>query len=803
MKLLKHEVYKVITHKLFWGFLAAVLIVNVSALLWLNRSEGLPHSETKAMFDAIRTMPRDDKLEYLTEQKEILEYYTLKEMVDAEREFVAKGTGLSTYEDIVSYETQLEELRLRFGERLERDISGAAASTQIALIDRVIGEIKRNDYREFLANIDRKAEINKTLKIYDDENSFEYRNIKKTQANFSDMQDVRVRYDVNLGLHSLFDAPSTDILLVVLILIICIALITDEKDKRLFLLIKSTPGGIGRTIAAKMGAMALCVFCVSLIVFLSNIVFAQLTFGLGDIKRPIQSIPDMMISTMKINLLEFTALFFLVKVCGLIAAGLLVMFLAIHARHGIIVLLGVGIFSVLSVLLSMIPVISSWNWLRFLNFAVLIRPYEVLRRYFNLSLFGYPVGLIPIFLLFVCIVFASLLFAVYFSYVKKRGLEHSNALWGERRFNFSLKKPIHWRWFEFRKIAFTNRALLILAVFAITQIFLYNNAQSPYLGYEHNYIKSFLIANQGAITEPSENFILTEKAKLDEARAEADQLAELYRKGELRLDEMLELRKQYDRTLASEHAINLLYERYEYVRSTPGAEFLYDSGYAELFGLTNADAGLTSGMALIAILAMCLCGVFSIEYKTGMYKILNTAKFGHSPTIKIKLLFSLIFAGIAFICAYLPDLLYIKNHYGFPGLGLPLSSIPPTELGAFPVFMGGLPVWGYLVLLIFVRLIVCLGIAIFILAFSLVIRNNLFTVLCALGVLLAPLLFHVFGITFLDGVSLYRLVSANGLFTIYPLWQTITGGVVFAVSALISVLFLSKRFGRSDTLALR
>lgn len=803
MKLLKYELYKVITRKLFWGFLAAVLIVNVAALLWLNRPDGLSHSETKAMFDAIRTMPRDGKLEYLTEQKEILGYYTLKEMADTERELVAKGIGLSTYEDIVSYETQLEEMRSRFGERLDREISGETASKQIDLIDTVMGELTRNDYREYLAGIDSTAEMNKTLKIYGDENTFTYRNIEKTQADFNGMQDVRVRYDVNLGLNSLFDSPPTDILLIILITIVCIALITDEKDKRLFLLIKSTPGGVGRTIAAKMGAMALCVFGVSLIVFLSNIVFAELTFGLGDMTRPIQSIPDMMISTMKINLLEFTALFFLVKVCGLIAVGLLVMFLAIHARHGIIVLLGIGIFSALNVLLGMIPVISSWNWLRFLNFAMLIRPYEVLRRYFNLSLFGYPVGLIPIFLLFVCIVFASVLFAVCFSYVKKRGLENSNALWGKRWFDFSFKKPINWRWFEFRKIAFTNRALLILTVFAIAQIFLYNNAQPPYLGYEHNYIKSFLIANQGAITEPSEDFILTEKAKLDEARAETDKLTELYQKGELRLDEMLELRKQYDRTLANEHVINLLYERYEYINSTPGAEFLYDSGYAELFGLTNADAGLTSGMTLVAVLAMCLCGVFSIEYKTGMYKILNTAKFGHSQTIKIKLLFSSIFSMMIFICAYLPDLLYIKNHYGFQGLGLPLSSIPPTELGAFPVFMGGLPVWGYLVLLIFVRFIVCLGIALFILAFSLVIRNNLYTVLCALGVLLAPLLFHVFDITFLDGVSLYRLVTANGLFTAYPLWQTIMGCVVFAAGALISVLFLSQRFGRNDTLALR
>jgi hypothetical protein len=785
--------------------LIAVLAINTVSLMWLNRPEGLPHSETKSMFDEIRTMPLGDKLEYLKEQTEYLEYFNLLENLELTRELVANGIGMTvTYDDIVLIETQIEELKEQFGGRfdLDREISGSAATAQIALIQQVIEELSANNYKEFLDEIDNKAKLNKTLNIYGNENSFENRNIEKTQSDFNGMRDISIRYDVNFGLDTLFDSPSTDILLIILILVICIALITDEKDKRLFVLLKATPGGFGRTIAAKMGAMALCVFAVSLTVFLSNAAYAELTFGLGDVTRPIQSIPSLMVSTMRIDLLQFSCLFFAVKTFGLIIAGLIVMLVALHSRHGIVALLIVSVFSILNFLLGTIPVTSSWNWLRFLNFAALIRPYEVIRRYFNLNLLSRPAGLIPAFLIFAAVSFAAAVLAVYFSYTKKRGLENQTAIFNKRWFDFSFKNPVSWRWYEFRKIAFTNRAMLILIVFAVIQIFAFSRADAPALGYENNYIKSFLTANQGEITEESENFILTQKSTLDQARAEYDTLMERFRNGEIDRNEHQELSRQYDKALANENVINFLYERYEYVKSTPNAEFVYDSGYADLFGLTDSDAGLVSGMKLMAVLILCLCGVFPIEYKTGMYKVLNAAKFGHSETICVKLLFSCLFSALIYICCYLPDLLYIRKYYGFSGINLPLASIPPTEIGALPTVLSGIPIWGYLVLILIMKLLICIGLALIILGISLIIRHNLYSALCAFGILLTPLMFHIFGITILDSVSLYKLATVNGLFTVYPVWQVIIQCGVFLAAALISVSFISRRFGRSDTIAL-
>jgi hypothetical protein len=250
-----------------------------------------------------------------------------------------------------------------------------------------------------------------------------------------------------------------------------------------------------------------------------------------------------------------------------------------------------------------------------------------------------------------------------------------------------------------------------------------------------------------------------------------------------------------------EGVINTLYERLRYVEATPHAQFVYDNGYAELFGLNDKSAGLASGVAFTAVLIFVLCGVFPIEYKTGMYKILNATNRGHSETIRMKLILSCMFAALIFVCAYLPDLIYTSQHYGFSGIELSLASIPPTEIGALPTILGGIPIWGYLTLMLFTRFAVCIGLTMFILAISLIIRHNLYTALFAFGVILAPLMFHMFGITFLDSVSLYRLITANGLFTVYPVWQVVMQCIIFLLASVICTKFIYMNFGKSEPLS--
>lgn len=214
------------------------------------------------------------------------------------------------------------------------------------------------------------------------------------------------------------------------------------------------------------------------------------------------------------------------------------------------------------------------------------------------------------------------------------------------------------------------------------------NAEAPFLGYEHYYFKYTMQSLQGPLNNEKEAFILSEKARFDEAQVKVDTIKAQFERGEISFEAVTSLSKKYENILAKKGAFDAVYERYLYIKKTDNAQFLYDTGYHRLFGMTSVDEGLAGGMKLLAVLILCLCGVFAMEYKTGMYKVLNSTRLGYTTTIRFKLLLSGLTATVIFVCAYLPDLLFIHKYFGLPGLTLPLASIPPYGNRWISVFIG-------------------------------------------------------------------------------------------------------------------
>jgi len=213
MILFKYELYKVITKKVFWGILGAALAINMLALWWLNPPpEGLSHAQVREVYDIIRPMNMEDKITFLSELIDKSE----------EHEFQDEVVWLTSY-----------------------------AYSQLATA--ILYELTVNTHSAYLDRIDEAANRLLGTAIFgSDPNSFPARNISRTQRDFYGQRETQIRFDVNEGLSVLLESPSTDIIIVLLMLTICTALITDEKDRRLFLLIKATPNGQIHTISQKL-----------------------------------------------------------------------------------------------------------------------------------------------------------------------------------------------------------------------------------------------------------------------------------------------------------------------------------------------------------------------------------------------------------------------------------------------------------------------------------------------------------------------------------------------------------------------
>jgi hypothetical protein len=477
------------------------------------------------------------------------------------------------------------------------------------------------------------------------------------------------------------------------------------------------------------------------------------------------------------------------------------MLIAIHAKHSIILMAVTVLLAIGNTLLAAIPVISDWNALRFLNMFTLIRPHRIYGDYFNLNVFESPVRLTPVFMIFGMVLFAVLLAAVCCSFVKKRGLESNLNL-----FKFTLpmfaKTHTNWHLYELKKLAFVNKAALILIVFVGIQVHTIRSQEEPRFGFGHQYIMHTLNALQGELTDEKEEWILTEKARYDHAVTERDRLHELMWSDDNDINWMVisEELQIHQAVIDEMQGFLIVYERYEYVRDTKHAQFLYDAGYVRLFGLRNPDSGLDAGIQLLTVLILSLCGLFAMEYKTGMYKVLNATTFGSKDTVRMKLLLSLGFTFVAFVAASLPELVYIGRYFSFDAVTMPLASVAPTEIGGIPssfLFLGGaMPIWSYIVFMLIGRFVVFAGVMLIISALSMKVRNNAYTAILSAGILLLPLFLYLFGFELLNAFSLLNLVSFNSII-VSPSVSGVIQVVVFVGVSAACGWYVVKRFGRT------
>lgn len=795
-RLLRFELKKVVGKRLFWGLFFLAFGLNIIMLWWVNKGDTYTpgFNDCKSVYTELRPLDDTGKLQALQKEKSVLEAIRQKEQLEIDRALSPDSPAVKSEEE------QYAAVYRQYKNILDQKQDYRQAERKSQVVDEALSGLATvTGYPEYLDGISREASRLTGFSVFGakQEDSFSSRNIQKTFNDYEPLGSVKPSYDIDKGVCLIVDFPATDIFLLLTLLAICLCLITDEKDKGLFALIKCTKNGTGRTIAAKLAALFVLVLFVNTLVFTSSAAFAQASYGLGDLSRPVQSLPAMIGATLRLSVGQYLLLLFAVKTIGLAVVGMVILLFTQLSRHPILSIAGTILLAVASVcILLLIPATSGLNWLRVLNAACLVEPNRVLGQYCNLNLFGYPVGSIPVFLAFTVFLLLLMIAVNAFVFIRKKELSgRSSPLKAviSRIRIFQPRVHSHFAWYEVRKIAGVNLAALILILFSLFQWFSAQNS-SISLSADDYYYRHYMVTLAGKITPEKETFLKNEKAKYDAVHAEIQKIGESYEAGKITWEDKINQESSYDHALSGEASLSKVYDRYLYIQKHPGTQFVYDLGYEKLFGITDPDNGLDSGIRLMIVLALCMCGVFSIEYRTGMFKVLGTTPKGAKSTVICKLVISAVVSILLFVCAYLPDFILVGKTYGFGGLSVPLSGLPSFEnLGCFSIL-------GYIVLLLGTRLLVCLAVSCMILALSLLIRNSGYTALTALCIFAGPPLLHMVGIHLFDKASVIPLLTAN---TYYLCGQSIAFSAaqitIAGILTALSLLVLLRRFGKSDT----
>lgn len=757
MRLVKFEFSKIITSKLFLITFFLLLGIN---FVFLNYS-GYQESKTTIPYQAYRLLENDlkgktheEKGKFIREEYERV--YGINLIYSIQNNLKSENPGMREYGESLREENK--DLYNKYYEESKNNPKFKYtndSSTELSFLEKIKSDYdKVNNYDKEIQDILDEAENLQGISIFNKTNDdISIKNITRTTNAYKEMFGTNINYEIDKGIDKVTAISITDFFVVIMIFIFSTILITEEKEKNLFTIIKSTKNGQTETIVAKITSLLLGVLLVSLIFYGMNFVYYAITIGYGNLSSTIQSLPIFMLSTLKVNILEYLLLFFSSKLLILFLIGIIMFYFSVQFNNSTSSITGITILILISFLLTeSIDVNSSINLLRSFNLINLVNTNTIYEIYGNLQLGNllFEKSSILLILQFVFIVlFISLSI---FKYLKSMNITLKENIILSKLKKFKIFKKIQFNRvfaFEFYKLLFTNKALLIVIIFLGFLGFNYKN-QSFNLSFNEAFYKGYMDVLKGDLTEEKESMILNTKREYDEAEAKIDEISELYKKGELTFSQANYAKMPYEDILATKELFSRIEEKYEYIKENPHAKFVYDTGYNKLLRINNQVN--ENDIYLLIVTIISLLGLFIMEYKTGFIHILNATIKGRNKTAKQKILVSVILCTFIYIISIIPEILGTLKMYGMDNLS---SSI--ISLTYFKGLPASITILEYMILFYITRYISYIMIVLLIEFIALKLKNLVFAFTITTVMLFIPIILDVLNFVKINGFPFMNL----------------------------------------------
>ena len=670
MRIVLFELQKILRRKNLLVMTAVFLLANVVLLWYVDSLRQLPPSWAyREVQSRLEAMEEDQKGAFLREKyEESVAYGLLLEIaaINGMEELPAERRQEMTEMAVGEQQAVVDRFSAGFSPDRKPQYANSFEA-EAAFWGGLYQEWQAvSGYAARLAQIEEDAARLTSISIFYDENtaSFSSRNVLKTAEDYRALQGLSVPYTITEGLSFSVQSPTTDVLAVCMAFFFTLLLITEEKQKGLLAILRMTRKGRAPLMAAKLGALAAALFLSVAALYGSNFLYGALRYGLPPLSIPLQAVQGFVGSTLAVSAGGFLLLYLLMKWLACFAFATIIVLVTIHAKDAVSGFLGCALlYGAGLALTELIPPLSVWNTLRYINPVGIMDTSGILATYYNLNIAGRPFGLQSVvlgFMLCLAAVFAGLsvlCFAV------KRSWDTGEFFLAPllrrlqiRRHGFSGRLAGH----ELYKLLLLRRAGAVLALFAVFAATVFPSAV-PGLSIRQQQVQNYLQTLHGALTP--------EQGRLTPQAADV-------------------LSAEYRAVLNREEAFRYVQERVRYVRENPGAELLFEDGYLLLMRLSGADRVV---IPALAVLILCFSGFFAMEYQTGAVRILSTTPGGRRKTVKAKLLCAWLAATVVFFASALPVAFSVGGAYGLRGGLAPLCSIPAFKgwsvpLGAFVLF---------------------------------------------------------------------------------------------------------------------
>lgn len=629
--MLKNEIIKLITNKVFIFCVVAALTLNL-AILYVKEEKtrvgiSVTASEYSALVNRLDGMGSDEKLSYLQKKMELV----AAAMRDLSNDFE------DTTPDYSGDAEPVEFTRNVFAER--------------ALLMEVTEEVEGAEgYQTMVATVLKNTD--RSLKKAE-EGSYDYQRLMNIKTKYERLMDVSPVMVPQRAASLVFDNRVTDILMIIAILCMSIVLISFERENRIIALPKITKNGRSIHGAVKLATVIIVGTVFSVIVTVENLLLSAAMYGGMDLSAPVQGVLFLRHCTFKISLGQYLLLFIGMKSLFWIMCGTFFFLLCAAIRRSSMVY--IIAFSVTAVLLTgfqRIEYTSHLVMLKYFNPVAFGMVKELTERLVYVNLWGNAVSWFTLALMLegiLIVLMGAGAVAVYANIPEKEIRRASRTLF-PRLDGYHTGIFAH----EMYKIFIAGRTVLIVAAGAFLAWILFVKVETNPMDSKGAYYKMYCSEFAGEYTEETEKTIMA------------------YRLGAERALEQPNLSEAAMRSINDNiEVLDELLAHGEYLMSKGGGLLFWDEGYQKITGgdydTNEHDKMLLIVFSLFIILSFCM--IMAIDCKGMEYRIVRCSVGGKKHFVSNKV----IVGGLVIIamwCAYfLPEIIGIIRVYGTEYMG--------------------------------------------------------------------------------------------------------------------------------------
>ncbi|MDR2671143.1 MAG: hypothetical protein LBC26_05425, partial [Oscillospiraceae bacterium] len=443
-------------------------------------------------------------------------------------------------------------------------------------------------------------------------------------------------------------------------------------------------------------------------------------------------------------------------------AGLILLCFALSAKGSVRFYLRTVLFFAASLALYLlVDGNSSLGWLKYLNIIPFLQVGPVYRYFFHLRLFAWPVGMVPAFAGALALALPLLGWTALRLFRVRDPLP---SMAGRPKTRTAARRRLHTRLFrhEAYKLLRAQSGLLVVLLFLAVQGYL--AVQSvPYGDANERYYRNYMEVLAGPLSDRQRTAIDREQARLDGYDAMLQEAGGRYAAQQISYGEWYAVQRLVEENTRGRPAFERVQARLAYLealarRTGETPWFVYETGYDALTG--HAYEAYAGDMRCAAVLLLGLIALFaplfSVEYATGMIRLIACYPEGRGATVRAKLRLAAPLYSLLFAAAYLPEWLRVVRQYGLPCLKAGIASVP--GLANFPFSVA---LWQYLALLLAVRYVMFFCALCVLFRLSVLLGHTIKTLLAATALFAAPALLHSLGVRAVDFLSFNAFFSAN------------------------------------------